>query len=148
MPSVYIKTYGCQMNERDSEQVAAQLVAKGYTLAPTEATADVILLNTCSVRDMAEKKALGKMANLAAAVRRSRPDVVLGFMGCMAQSRGRELIDRLPDVDLVLGTQKFHRAAEYLDDLLQGRSSKVVDVEAEAGSQSAIREHLDRKSVV
>ncbi|HAM73417.1 MAG TPA: tRNA (N6-isopentenyl adenosine(37)-C2)-methylthiotransferase MiaB [Verrucomicrobiales bacterium] len=142
MPSVYIKTYGCQMNERDSEQVAAQLVAKGYTLAPTEATADVILLNTCSVRDMAEKKALGKMANLAAAVRRSRPDVVLGFMGCMAQSRGRELIDRLPDVDLVLGTQKFHRAAEYLDDLLQGRSSKVVDVEAEAGSQSAIREHL------
>ena len=48
MPSVYIKTYGCQMNERDSEQVAAQLVAKGYTLAPSEKTADVILLNTCS----------------------------------------------------------------------------------------------------
>src|ERR1041384_7757279 len=52
MPSVYIKTYGCQMNERDSEQVAAQLVAKGYTLAASEAMADVILLNTCSVRDM------------------------------------------------------------------------------------------------
>ena len=51
MPSVFIKTYGCQMNERDSEAVAAQLVAKGYTLAPTEAAADVILLNTCSVRD-------------------------------------------------------------------------------------------------
>ena len=50
MPSVYIKTYGCQMNERDSEAVAAQLVAKGYTLAPAEATADVILLNTCSVQ--------------------------------------------------------------------------------------------------
>ena len=55
MPSVYIKTYGCQMNERDSEAVAAQLVAKGYTLAPGEATADVILLNTCSVRDLAEQ---------------------------------------------------------------------------------------------
>ena len=53
MPSVYIKTYGCQMNERDSEAVAAQLVAKGYTLAPSEAVADVILLNTCSVRDLA-----------------------------------------------------------------------------------------------
>jgi tRNA-2-methylthio-N6-dimethylallyladenosine synthase len=51
MPSVYIKTYGCQMNERDSEAVAAQLVAKGYSLAPSEAVADVVLLNTCSVRD-------------------------------------------------------------------------------------------------
>ena len=66
MPSVYIKTYGCQMNERDSEAVAAQLVAKGYTLAPSEAVADVILLNTCSVRDLAEQKALRKMENLAA----------------------------------------------------------------------------------
>src|SRR5207302_877458 len=106
MPSVYIKTYGCQMNERDSEAVAAQLVAKGYTLARGEAEADVILLNTCSVRDYAEQKALGKMENLAVEVRRNRPNVVLGFMGCMAQSRGRELIDKLPDVDLVLGTQK------------------------------------------
>src|ERR1022692_2113858 len=64
MPSVFIKTYGCQMNERDSEAVAAQLVAKGYTLAGSEATADVILLNTCSVRDLAEQKALRKMENV------------------------------------------------------------------------------------
>ncbi|HVR36300.1 MAG TPA: tRNA (N6-isopentenyl adenosine(37)-C2)-methylthiotransferase MiaB [Methylomirabilota bacterium] len=142
MPSVYIKTYGCQMNERDSEAVAAQLVAKGYTLAPSEATADVILLNTCSVRDMAEQKAIGKMRNLAAETRRGRPGVLLGFMGCMAQSRGRELIDRLPDVDLVLGTQKFHRAAGYVDDLLAGRRERVVDVAEEAGSEASIREHL------
>ena len=142
MPSVYIKTYGCQMNERDSEAVAAQLVAKGYTLAPTEHVADVILLNTCSVRDMAERKAVGKMANLAADVRKNRPDVVLGFMGCMAQSRGKELIDKLPDVDLVLGTQKFHRAAEYLDEILAGHRTKIVDVEAEKGSEAEIRQHL------
>ena len=142
MPSVYIKTYGCQMNERDSEQVAAQLVAKGYSLAPSEATADVILLNTCSVRDMAEQKALGKMATLAANVRRNRPNVILGFMGCMAQSRGQELIDRLPDVDLVVGTQKFHRTPEYIDEILAGRREKIVDVADEGGSQSTIREHL------
>ncbi len=142
MPSVYIKTYGCQMNERDSEAVAAQLVAKGYTLAPSEQTADVILLNTCSVRDMAERKAVGKMANLAADVRKNRPEVVLGFMGCMAQSRGQELIDKLPDVDLVLGTQKFHRAAEYLDEILAGARTKVVDVAAEKGSEAEIRQHL------
>jgi tRNA-2-methylthio-N6-dimethylallyladenosine synthase len=143
MPSVYIKTYGCQMNERDSEAVAAQLVAKGYTLAASEATADVVLLNTCSVRDQAEKKALGKMTALAADLRRSRPTVVLGFMGCMAQSRGQELIDRLPDVDLVIGTQKFHRTADYLDDLVAGRREKVDDpghcrgVPAVGGARSA-----------
>ena len=142
MPSVYIKTYGCQMNERDSEAVAAQLVAKGYTIAPSEASADVILLNTCSVRDMAEQKAIGKMQNIAADVRRSRPEVVLGFLGCMAQSRGRQLIDQLPDVDLVIGTQKFHRTAGYLDEILSGGRKKIVDVDTEAGSEATIKEHL------
>jgi len=142
MPSVYIKTYGCQMNERDSEAVAAQLEARGYTLAGAEAAADVILLNTCSVRDMAEQRALRKMENLVAELRRSRPEAVLGFLGCMAQSRGQELLDRLPDVDLVVGTRKFHRTADYLDDILAGRRGRVVDVEEEPGSEEAIREHL------
>ena len=74
MPSVFIKTYGCQMNERDSEAVAAQLVAKGYSLARSEHVADVVLLNTCSVRDMAEQKALGKMTTLIGQARRSVSD--------------------------------------------------------------------------
>ncbi len=142
MPSVFIKTYGCLMNERDSEAVAAQLVAKGYTLAPSERVADVVLLNTCSVRDAAEQKAIGKMQNLAADVRKNRPEVILGFMGCMAQSRGQSLIDKLPDVDLVLGTQKFHRAAEYLDELFAGRRDKIVDVAEEEASEAKIREHV------
>ena len=151
MPSVYIKTYGCQMNERDSEAVAAQLMARGYSLAASEAMADVVLLNTCSVRDMAEQKALHKMETLMHESRKRRPDVVLGFLGCMAQSRGRQLLDRLPDVDLVVGTQKFHRTAEYLDEILSGRREKIVEVEAESRSEAAIREHLlngsARKSV-
>jgi tRNA-2-methylthio-N6-dimethylallyladenosine synthase len=142
MPSVYIKTYGCQMNERDSEAVAAQLVAKGYSLARSEALADVVLLNTCSVRDLAEQKAIGKMQNIAADVRRHRPEVVLGFMGCMAQSRGQRLIDQLPDVDLVVGTQKFHRTADYLDDIFSGRREKIVETGAEEGSEAAIKEHI------
>jgi tRNA-2-methylthio-N6-dimethylallyladenosine synthase len=142
MPSVYIKTYGCQMNERDSEAVAAQLSSKGYELAASEATADVVLLNTCSVRDMAEQKALHKMEALIADTRRSRPQVVFGFLGCMAQSRGQELIDRLPDLDLVIGTQKFHRTVEHLDAILSGRKAKIVDIEPESGSEAAIREHL------
>ena len=130
------------MNERDSEAVAAQLVAKGYSLAKSEAAADVVLLNTCSVRDFAEQKAINKMKNLVGTARSEKRDQIVGFLGCMAQSRGRELIDRLPDVDLVLGTQKFHRAAEYLDELLAGKREKIVDVDAEKNSEAAIREHL------
>jgi tRNA-2-methylthio-N6-dimethylallyladenosine synthase len=142
MPSVFIKTYGCQMNERDSEAVAAQLVAKGYSLAKSEAAADIVLLNTCSVRDLAEQKAINKMKNLIGTARSEKRDQIVGFMGCMAQSRGQELIDKLPDVDLVLGTQKFHRAAKYLDELLAGKREKIVDVEAEPKSEATIREHL------
>ncbi len=142
MPSVFIKTYGCQMNERDSEAVTAQLMAKGYGVASDEKQADVVLLNTCSVRDSAEQKALNKMGSLVGQTRKHNPDALLGFLGCMAQSRGQELMDQLPDVDLVLGTQKFHRVGQYLDDLFAGRREQVVDTEEEKGSESAIREHL------
>lgn len=142
MPSVYIKTYGCQMNERDSEAVAAQLLARGYTLAPSEEAADIVLLNTCSVRDHAEQTALGKMSALIGAARQRPGGQIFGFLGCMAQSRGAELLDRVPGVDLVVGTQKFHRVAEHLDALLAGRERKVVDVGEEAGSERTIREHL------
>ncbi len=151
MPTVFIKTYGCQMNERDSEQVARSLQTRGYRLVGDEAEADVILLNTCSVRDMAEQKAIGKMGMLAR-LREKRPHLVLGYLGCMAQSRGAELLATTPQVDLVAGTQKFHRVADYVDDLLKARLEArmddprlpIVDVGEEEGSQNTIREHLER----
>jgi tRNA-2-methylthio-N6-dimethylallyladenosine synthase len=102
----------------------------------------VVLLNTCSVRDFAEQKALNKMKTLAATAGKERRKPVFGFLGCVAQSRGQELIDKLPDVDLVLGTQKFHRAADYLDEILSGTRGKIVDVAEEQGSETTIREHL------
>ena len=142
MPSVFIKTYGCQMNERDSEAVSAQLVERGYSLAADESSADVVLLNTCSVRDLAEQKALGKMTALAADNRKSGDRKVLGFLGCMAQSRGGELAAPGTGARLVVGTQKFHRTGEFLDELLAGRRDRIVATDAEEGSQSAIREHL------
>jgi tRNA-2-methylthio-N6-dimethylallyladenosine synthase len=133
------------MNERDSEAVASQLMARGYVLVKDEAAADVILLNTCSVRDAAEQKALGKMQNLAASARRRRPQLVLGFLGCMAQARGAELLERVPRLDLVLGTQKIHRTADYLDRLLTGRRDRLCDIESEPGSEAEIRHHLGRE---
>jgi tRNA-2-methylthio-N6-dimethylallyladenosine synthase len=150
MPSVYIKTYGCQMNARDSEQVARQLVDRGHRLVERAEDADVILLNTCSVRDMAEQKAIGKMGMLAS-LRRARPHLVFGYLGCMAQSRGEGLLRDSPHVDLVVGTQKFHRVADHVDELLRGKLEArmdderlpIVDVAAEEGSQDTIRDHLE-----
>ena len=87
MPKVHIKTYGCQMNERDSLQVAEMLQNRGFSMTNEQAEADVILINTCSVRDQAEQKALNKMGSMQH-LRKTRPHIVYGFMGCMAQSRG------------------------------------------------------------
>ena len=148
MNRVHIKTYGCQMNERDSDAVAAMLRARGYRIVGSEDDCDVLLLNTCSVRDAAEQKAVGKAA-LALSRRRKDPDFVLGILGCMAQNRGAELLDRLPDVDLIVGTQKFHRVPDYLDNLRAAREAGVpvgdtiVDIAEEADSQNTIRDHLE-----
>lgn len=144
MNRVYIKTYGCQMNVRDSEAVASLLRARGYRIVQEEAAADIVLLNTCSIRDQAEQKAIGKSSNLAKR-KKKNPRFILGIMGCMAQNRGAELLDRLPDLDLVVGTQRFHHVPDYLDDLLGSngapRPSSIVDTEEEAGSQNTIKDH-------
>jgi len=158
MPKFFIKTYGCQMNERDSEQVAHSLLARGYERAAHETEADVVLLNTCSVRDMAEQKALGKMGMLGQ-IAKHRPEVVFGFLGCMAQARGDALFAGLPHVDLVVGTQKFHCVADYVEELVARKREvlaaahdpghrrmddprfSICDTGEEAGSAETIRDH-------
>jgi tRNA A37 methylthiotransferase MiaB len=126
MHQVYIRTYGCQMNERDSDQVAQMFLDRGgYVVTEDEGEADVILINTCSVRDQAEQKALGKMGMMGK-YRRVKPHVVYGFLGCMAQSRGEELIRDIPHLDLVAGTQKYHRVVDYVDALLKTMSASAL----------------------
>ena len=164
MPKFFIKTYGCQMNERDSEQVAHSLTACGYERVAEEIEADVVLLNTCSVRDMADQKALGKMGMLGR-IAKERPHVVFGFLGCMAQARGESLLKNLPHVDLVVGTQKFHRVTDYVQELVAKKTARsgpsrtgtlapyyspncamddprfsIVDIAEEPGSQETIHE--------
>jgi len=147
------------MNERDSEQVARDLQARGYKLVFHERDADVVLLNTCSVREMAEHKAIGKMGMLRK-LRREKPKLVLGYMGCMAQRLGAELQNNSPHVDLVIGTQKFHRVADYVEEALGKREeafrqedmrelgaaiAPIIDTAPETGSQNTIRDHLPEK---
>jgi tRNA-2-methylthio-N6-dimethylallyladenosine synthase len=159
MPKFFIKTYGCQMNERDSEQVAHSLITRGYERVAHEAEADVVLLNTCSVRDMADQKALGKMGMLGR-LAKERPHVVFGFLGCMAQAQGASLLKNMPHLDLVVGTQKFHRVADYVEELTARKRAvvagvadpdhsqsrmddprfSIVDIAEEPGSQETIRE--------
>ncbi len=153
MNRVFIKTYGCQMNERDSEAVAALLRARGYRMVADEQHCDILLLNTCSVRDAAEQKAIGKAANVAGQWRKN-PDFILGILGCMAQNRGTALLDQLPDIDLIVGTQKFHQVPDYLDNLRAAQaagvplSQPIVDIAEEVGSQNTIRDHvLEEKQV-
>jgi tRNA-2-methylthio-N6-dimethylallyladenosine synthase len=148
MARIYIKTYGCQMNERDSEQVVQMLMERGHSITAKEEEADVVLLNTCSVRDLAEQKALGKMGMLRA-LSHDRP-IVYGFLGCMAQSRGSTLLKEMPHLDLVVGTQKFHHVADHVDQLIERKRHmrfddvrfSIVDVDEEANSQSTIRDHV------
>ncbi len=153
MNRVHIKTYGCQMNERDSEAVAELLRARGYSIVDNEHEADTVLLNTCSVRDQAEQKAIGKAGYLKRR-KRENPNFILGVMGCMAQNRGTGLLEKLPDLDLLVGTQKFHRVPDHLDRLIrtmegQGpRPSTVVDLEEEPDSQNEIRHHSPGKRQV
>jgi len=140
------------MNERDSEHVGRTLASRGHELVGTAEEADVILLNTCSVRDMAEQKAIGKMGMLAK-LRRKRPHLIFGYLGCMAQSRGDELLSVSPHVDLVVGTQKFHRVADYVDELIEQKlhsqiddlTRPIVDIAEEQDSQNTISGHLPKE---
>lgn len=134
------------MNERDSEAVAAMLRNRGYGIVDTEKEADIVLLNTCSVRDLAEQKAIGKAGHVLKG-KRTNPNLLVGIIGCVAQNRGEALLDSLPDLDLVIGTQKFHQIPDHLENLItvlkaQGvRPSTIVDTDIEEGSQNTIKDH-------
>ena len=103
------------------------------------------MLNTCSVRDQAEQKAIGKAGHLAHRKKKNQK-FIFGVMGCMAQNKGEELFDILPDLDLVVGTQKFHRIPEYLEKITgsaESRPTNIIDLEEEEFSQEEIRDHLN-----
>ena len=111
---LYVQTYGCQMNQYDSDRIVQILARQGYEQTERLDTADLILLNTCSVRDKAEQKvysALGSWKEL----KESRPGVILGVGGCVAQQEGDRLLRRVPHLDLVFGTHNIHKLPEMIE---------------------------------
>ena len=111
---VYIETYGCQMNLADSEVVMGILNSQGYAITQEVKDADVILLNTCSIRDNAEQRIYGRLGNLKA-LKDKKPEMILGVLGCMAERLRKDLIEEKKVVDLVIGPDEYRRLPEFID---------------------------------
>ena len=124
---VYTISYGCQMNTLDAELVRGDLARNGYQHVADMSGADVILVNTCSVRDHAEAK-VWSLLGRAGQMKKDRPDLQIGVLGCMAQRVKDDIVKRAPHVDLVLGTANFRSAAQDLEDLRRG-GGRVIRTE-------------------
>jgi len=117
--NIYIETYGCQMNFADTELVMGILKNQGYQLARDIESANVILLNTCSIRDNAEQKIYHRLEHLKG-LKRNRPGTLIGILGCMAERLRKNLIDEKKIIDLVVGPDEYRRLPEFIDTAFSG----------------------------
>ncbi|WP_405758851.1 tRNA (N6-isopentenyl adenosine(37)-C2)-methylthiotransferase MiaB [Anaerovibrio slackiae] len=126
----YVKflTYGCQMNFSDAERMEGELAKIGYEPTESMEQADLIMINTCCVRETAEDKVYGKIGEIKG-LKRKNPDLLLGITGCMAQKEGEKLIKRAPHIDFVLGTNKIHEVVSTVQKLEAASVKHVVDTE-------------------
>jgi len=111
----FMRTYGCQMNELDTEIMAGILSARGLRQTDDETAADLLIFNTCSIRDLAERKVMGKLGRLGL---QKKGDRIIGVTGCMANAKKESLFQKLPHVDFVLGTNNIHDLTTVLDEVL------------------------------
>ena len=116
-PTVYVETYGCQMNVSDSELMLGKLAAHGYDAVDTPDAADVILVNTCAIRDHAEQRVIGRLGELK---RHMKKDSVMGVTGCMAQRLGPQLLDKARHVSLVVGPDGYRALPQLVDGARRG----------------------------
>jgi tRNA-2-methylthio-N6-dimethylallyladenosine synthase len=123
----YVETYGCQMNVSDGELMQGILAGAGYDIAATPDEADVVLVNTCAIRDHAEQRVIGRVGELYR-LKAARPDMVIGVTGCMAQRLGQKLLDRASYVDLVMGPDGYRQLPEVLAGLRPGQAVTEVAV--------------------
>ncbi len=123
----YIKTFGCQMNERDSEIMAQTLSSHGYIESMNYQEADLVILNTCSIRAKAEQKVLSLLGYLRKA-KKNKPSMKICVAGCVAQQEGSRLIERMPHVDLVIGTQQIYHLDKHLQRVALEGSMVITDL--------------------
>lgn len=136
---LYIETVGCQMNVLDSEMVVASLRQRGYDLAREPQLADVILFNTCSVREHAEEKTYGQLGAMKR-LKKLHPEKVVGVIGCMAQKDQKSVFDRAPYVDLVVGPGQLHQIPDLIETIERGGGKQLaVSLGRKDGNQEEIR---------
>ena len=119
----YVETYGCQMNIADGELMEGMLSASGYEIVREPGAADLVLVNTCAIREHAERRVLGRVAQLKR-LKQARPDVILGVTGCMAQRMGSSLLEKAPYVDLVMGPDGYRSLPERIAEIRRGLSAR------------------------
>ena len=124
-PAIYLETYGCQMNFADAELILGHVGDSGYTRTTDPSAADVILLNTCAIREHAEERVVGRLTDLAR-LKANRPDLVLGMSGCMAQHHRAAVTRRVPMLDLVIGPDAYRRLPGLLD-AIRASQTPVTD---------------------
>ena len=125
-PAVFMENMGCQMNRVDSEVVLGKLHQAGFRRVTSPQEADVILYYTCSVREHAEDKVYARLGTLKR-LKQTRPEVVIGVMGCMAQNHKEQIFKRAPHVDLVAGTSRFEDVVDLLEEVRHGERVLAVD---------------------
>ncbi len=125
---VYIETFGCQMNDDDSERMLSFLKDDNFTLCSTPNEADLILLNTCSVREKAEHKVYSMLGRFRS-LKEENPELIIGVTGCVAQQAGERLIERAPYLDMVIGTHNIHNLVKLLGKKEKGKKLRIVATE-------------------
>ncbi|MCB1370741.1 MAG: tRNA (N6-isopentenyl adenosine(37)-C2)-methylthiotransferase MiaB [Rhodobacteraceae bacterium] len=144
-PKVFVKTYGCQMNVYDSQRMESALAAEGYAATGSAEGADLILLNTCHIREKAAEKVYSELGRLRA-LKAQRPGLRIGVAGCVAQAEGAEILERAPVVDLVVGPQAYHRLPAMLEAVAAGARPVETDFPPEDKFEHLPRE--GRRSAV
>ena len=140
-PTVYIETYGCQMNVSDSELMLGRLTDSGYAAVPGPEGADVILVNTCAIRDHAEQRVIGRLGELK---RHMGPDTVVGVTGCMAQRLGPQLLEQAAHVSLVIGPDGYRALPELVEGARAGRRAVATDFDLEEHYEDFRPRRFDR----
>ena len=140
-PTVYVETYGCQMNVSDSELMLGRLAAAGYLPVDQPDGADVILVNTCAIRDHAEQRVLGRLGELK---RHMKPDSVMGVTGCMAQRLGPQLLEKAKHVSLVVGPDGYRALPQLVDGARHGERAIATSFDLEEHYEDFTPRRFDR----
>ena len=147
MKKLFVETYGCQMNVRDSEEVTGLLLEKGYARVESETEADVILFNTCSIREHAEDRVWSNVGALRE-MKKLRPELIIGVMGCMAKAQNKKIFKRMPHVDFISGPAQLYEVPEIIETIWEERKPMAAIQEKRRSEFQTVSYHSGKISAL